>query len=408
MNNSVAIVGAGLAGQLAALALAQCELDVSLIDQKPLAHLDPSRGSDKNLPDDQRTTALSERSVEFLTQQGLWAPLSQAASPVYAMNLGAGDTIDQSLRHQLRLDRRDADRQQLAWIVENKHLASAFQHGIRQQMSLGRIKLFDAVDIDKIAIKQDRVIIEFNDKDSLEMDLLLGCDGRHSKVRKLCFDDIRTATDYQRRALIAVISHAQNHHQVATQLFLSDGPLALLPMTTTADGVVRSSMIWSAMPDWVRAMEKLDHPTLIDNLSQRFQAITGEVHGVAGVASYPLYASISAQFTGHAVALVGDAAHAVHPLAGQGFNLAVGDVAALAECLLNAQHLGQAIGSRFALEAYSQARKIEAQKIFMLTDGLHRLFSHRHLRLPGVKSWAFPAINPVRPLKRRLIQAALS
>ena len=167
-------------------------------------------------------------------------------------------------------------------------------------------------------------------------------------------------------------------------------------------------MIWSAMPDWVRAMEMLDQATMTETLSRRLQSITGKIHHVAGLASYPLHAGISAQFTGEAVVLMADAAHAVHPLAGQGFNLAIGDIAALGNCLSNAQHLGQAIGSRFALKPYNQARRIEAQKIFMLTDSLHRLFGHQKIILPGLKSWAFPILNTAGPLKRWLIQAALS
>lgn len=409
MNDQIAIVGAGLAGQLMALSLVRQGCRVHLIDRQSLDFLKPNAADAKALAPvvDHRTTAFSPKSVAYMSDLGLWESLQAFSCPVHAMHLGAGDSVQQALGQSMTLDRDDAGRDALAWIVENNALLTELRKALAPAIASDYLSLVGNVSMADIELNGRQALIDLGAQGVLTADLLVGCDGRQSRVRRLCMNDVATHANYQHSALVGVLTHENGHDHVASQMFLNDGPMALLPMPNGNDGRARSSLIWSASNAWVRRMVNLPSDALIDALGQRLGSITGQILDVQAVGAYPLHASVSARFTGQSVALVGDAAHAVHPLAGQGFNLAIGDIEELANGILSSRHLGQPIGNGLMLETYGKARQAEAQKIFMLTDGLHRVFHRRNPLLSGLQRFAFPTLNQMGPLKESLIHFAL-
>ena len=409
MNDHIAIVGAGLAGQLTALCLARQGCRVSLIDRQSLDFLSkmPDQADAPGRVLDHRTTAFSSKSIAFMTQMGLWDALTPYGCAVHAMHLGAGHSVPQALGQSMTLNREDAGQESLAWIVENHALLTTLREALAAHMASGALSLHGCARVVDVDLSGRHAVIDLGDLGIIEADLLVGCDGRQSRIRRLCMNDVATHANYQHSALVGVLCHEVPHDHVASQMFLGDGPVALLPMNNDADGRARSSLIWSATSPWVRTMADMSPPALATALSDRLGDITGMITAVGSVAAYPLHAAISARFTAQSVALIGDAAHAVHPLAGQGFNLAVGDIQALSDGIQSARHLGQPIGSALMLEGYGKARQAEAQKIFMLTDGLHRLFHRNNPLATVLQRFAFPTLNQAGPLKESLIHLAL-
>ena len=409
MNDHIAIVGAGLAGQLMALCLLRQGCRVSLIDRQSLDFLreEPNAVGAHSQAIDHRTTAFSSKSIAFMTELGLWDALTSFGCPVHAMHLGAGHNVSQALGQSMTLDRDDAGKNSLAWIVENHALLTALREALADHLSTGSLTLHGGSLVVDIDLSGRYAKIDLGNHRMIEADLLVGCDGRQSRIRRLCMNDVATHADYQHSALVGVLSHEVPHDYVASQMFLDDGPVALLPMTDTVDGQARSSLIWSSSSQWVRKMAAMSPDALAAALADRLRDITGRITGVESVAAYPLYAAVSARFAAQSVALVGDAAHAVHPLAGQGFNLAVGDIQVLSEGVQSARHLGQPVGSALMLERYGKARQTEAQKVFMLTDGLHRLFHRNNPLVSTLQRFAFPTLNQAGPLKEALIHLAL-
>ena len=180
-----------------------------------------------------------------------------------------------------------------------------------------------------------------------------------------------TRLDYGQTSLVFTVEHSRPHHGVAHERFLPGGPLAFLPM---ADN--RSSVVWTERNDIARALMTLDNDALADALSARFDDCLGSLSIVGGRWSFPLSMVNAEKQTGARLALMGDAAHGIHPIAGQGFNLGLRDIAALADALTEAARLGLDIGSAEVLRRFQAARRFDTMTLVLATDGLNRLFSN--------------------------------
>ena len=238
------------------------------------------------------------------------------------------------------------------------------------------------------------------DGDQITGSVLIGSDGRGSgTAQRACIQ--RTAWGYDQTAVVCAVSHEKPHHGIAHQFFMPGGPLAILPLTEN-----RSSIVWSEETNRATAMMALDNAGFLDALRPAFGSFLGEISLTGARFTYPLGLSLAQSFIAPRIALVGDAAHGVHPIAGQGLNAGLRDVAALAQVLQEARSRGEDIGGAQALARYQEWRRFDTATLALATDTFNRLFSNDNPLLRMARYAGMAAINAAPKLRRNFIREA--
>jgi len=421
MQADVAVVGRGGVGLATALALSRAGLSTALVGA-PLA-------ADAADPWDLRVFALSPATRALLESIGVWHALDAARiAPVYDMRVFPAFGSD---RDPLHFSAYEARVDALAWIVEQRNLLRALEQAVRFAGLPVVDERFDAIDADSApaqpptgksptlagALPPPSLALRLDGGRRLDVRLLVGADGAGSRVR----DAVGlgwTVSDYPQRALVAHFDTERPHRDIAWQWFGSDGILALLPLPT-GDGpgapAGRVSMVWSAPHELADALQAMSPEALAARVREAARSALGAMTAISRVEAFPLRVGSVSSMIAPRVALVGDAAHLVHPLAGQGMNLGFGDVAALAQ-VLRERDPGRDPGDRLVLRRYARARAEPVAAMRAATDGLQRLFDpESEPALPGVlrplvglreTGWRLVASSPW--LKRRLIAHAAS
>jgi 2-octaprenyl-6-methoxyphenol hydroxylase len=250
------------------------------------------------------------------------------------------------------------------------------------------------------AVEPGGIAVTLEDGTVLRAALMVGCDGRASAVARRA-GIARLGRDYLQTALVCAVEHARPHGGIAHQVFLPEGPLAILPLPGN-----RSSIVWTETRERAEVIAGIDAPGFLAELRPRFGDFLGPLQLIGAGHRYPLELSLAASFTAPRVALAGDAAHGIHPLAGQGLNLGLRDVAALAEVLVVARRRGQDIGAADVLDGYARWRRADTALLVAATDGLNRLFSNDGpIRRLG-RDLGLGLVNRVPALRRTLIREA--
>lgn len=244
------------------------------------------------------------------------------------------------------------------------------------------------------------VTVTLSDGKTLRARLLVGADGRRSGTAERA-GITRTGWGYGQTALVAAIDHALPHGGIAHQFFMPPGPLAILPLPGN-----RSSIVWSESDAQAQAIMALDEAGFLDVLRPRFGSFLGEISLAGQRFTYPLNLTLANSFVAERLALVGDAAHGVHPIAGQGLNLGLRDVGALAECLVEAARRGEDIASPLVLARYQQWRRFDTATLAVATDAFNRLFSNDNPLLRLGRDLGMAAVGAVPGLRRRFIREA--
>jgi 2-polyprenylphenol 6-hydroxylase len=378
----VVIVGAGLVGAAAALALGRQGLRVALVERQPPA-----------LPEDAwdtRIYAISPASQRFLERLGAWQRIDRGRiQPVYRMDV-AGDT-----HGAVRLDAYAAGVPQLATILESGRLQHALWQALQDD---GSVALHCPAEIRSIVGEGPFTQIALADGSVLEAELIVGADGAASRIREWA-GLASTVSPYGQSGVVANFECERPHRGTAFQWFFDSDILAWLPLNGT-----RMSMVWStqsAQADELLALEA-------DALAARVQAAghdrLGRLRVLTPAAAFPLRLIRVAATVAPGVALIGDAAHGVHPLAGQGVNLGFGDAEALAEVL--GRHRRSRLGDLRVLQAYARARAEPVQRMQALTHGLHHLFADS--RAAWLRNAGMRVVDRVPPLKAALVREAMS
>ncbi|HEY1076204.1 MAG TPA: UbiH/UbiF/VisC/COQ6 family ubiquinone biosynthesis hydroxylase [Fontimonas sp.] len=376
----VAVVGAGLVGAAAALGLHQRGLRVRLLERKA----PPPSFEDY----DPRVYAVSPASVRLLESLGVWRGIAaERVAPYRAMQVWEDD-IDQGLH----FDAADARTDLLGHIVENRviqqHLWNALPAGV----------LREGVNVRSCISGESSATLEFDGGGSLRARLVVAADSAASPLRVARgIDVLRHA--YDQTAVVCHVQTERPHRGVAYQRFVETGPLAFLPL---ADG--RSSIVWSTTE--AEAVLQLDDGAFCAALTSVSQQVLGTITGSTPRLSFPLALQHAERYVQPRFALIGDAAHVIHPLAGQGMNLGFGDVAALLETLTEAQRNSRDLGALRVLEKYQRARRAAATEMIAVTDGLYRLYRHQQPGLRWLRQRGVGAVNAAAPLRQALVRAA--
>lgn len=384
----VLIVGAGITGATLALALADAGVAVSLLDREAPPSL-PAPGQ----PLDVRVSAIHAAAVDLLERLGAW-PLVPAACRA---PFGHIQVWDAASAGSIRFDSAEIGQPWLGSITENRALVAAL-HARLAELPAARV-LAPAV-LDDWEVRADRAIVRLGDGRELTARLLVGADGAVSPLR-LRAGIGAAADDFGQCALVCHVATERPHADTARQRFLPTGPLAFLPL---ADG--RCSIVWSTTPLEAQRLAALPAGEFMLELGQAFEHRLGEITAIGERAVMPLRGLEAARYVGPRLALIGDAAHVVHPMAGLGANLGIGDVAALARLVIAALHSGRDPGLLQTLRPYERARRSQNLPVVQAIVGLHRLFTAGAAPLRALRGAGLLAVDRAGPLKRLLTTAA--
>jgi 2-octaprenyl-6-methoxyphenol hydroxylase len=386
MRVELLVVGGGLAGMALAALCAAAGIETALVDR-----IDPARLTDASF--DGRTTALAYGSQRVLEALGLWPAIAAAAEPIRAIRVADADS-----RLHVHYDHRLVGDHPLGYIVENRVL----RRGLLDRLAaLPALRHLAPRTVSDIARDADIATAALADGTQIRAALVAACDGAASPLREAAnIPCLRWS--YPQTSIVATVRHALPHDGVAIEHFLPAGPFAILPMTGQ-----RSSIVWTERADRAPALLALPDAPFRDELARRF----GDHGGALALAgprwSYPLSFLLAARYGGRRLALVGEAAHVIHPIAGQGLNLGIRDVAALAELVVDARRLGLDIGADAVIADYERWRRRDAVLLGAVTDGLNRLFSNDAPPLRFARDLGLAAVDRLQPLKRLFMRHAM-
>lgn len=395
MRQDVLIIGGGMVGLALGIVLARAGIATALVDRAPRSVLDDPRR-------DGRASAIALASSRILAGTGCWSGAAPERQPILDIRVSDGDS-----RLHLHYDHREVGDQPFGWIVENTLLRRGLLAAAEATPGL---TLFLETRVESLVREREAaraVLLGAGDERRMvQAALVVAADGRNSALRQDA--GIRSiAWSYRQSALVCTVSHEFPHDAVAHERFLPPGPLAMLPMTDDAEGRHRSSVVWTERPADAAAMMAMDDAAFARELQRRFGNWHGRLAVQGGRWCYPLGLLQATRLTDRRLALVGDAAHAIHPIAGQGFNLGLRDVAELAEAVVEAHRLGLDPGTSDVLAGYERRRQVDATTMAAVTDGLNRLFTLDVAPVPLVRRLGLAAVGRVPPLKRLLMRHAM-
>jgi 2-polyprenylphenol 6-hydroxylase len=384
----VAIVGGGMIGLTLALALKDSSLSVALIDTQ--------RG-DRELSEhaELRVSAISVASERIFSRLGVWQAIIAGRHQAYEhMSVWDKDSFA-----QIHFDAAEVQQTHLGHIIENQQICRELWQQVEQA---NNIELLAPCKITKLAFGQQECFISLDDDTMLTAALVVGADGANSFVRQQAAMPL-TFWDYDHQAIVATVRTEYNHQQTARQIFTPTGPLAFLPLWDSH----QCSIVWSQQVAEAEGLMALDDKAFSQALSAAFDGRLGICEVISDRQSYPLKMRYARQWIKDRVALVGDAAHTIHPLAGQGANLGLLDAAALAEQLLHLKSLELDIGLGKNLRAYERWRKSEAVKMIASMEGLKRLFQGQNPVKKLLRDVGLTTVNKIPFLKQNIIQQAM-
>jgi 2-octaprenyl-6-methoxyphenol hydroxylase len=390
-DTDILIAGGGLNGPALALALAQGGLSVTVVDARPA----PARAE---AGFDGRAYALAIASKRLLTMIDIWQKVGDLAQPINRIKASDGLAGQGPAPFFLTFDAAEIEEGPMGFLLEDRHLYAAFLAALRDAP---QITLLSGETVTGQDVAANGVTVTLASGRTLTARLLIGCDGRGSGTATRA-GIRRVGWGYGQTALVTAIRHEKDHEGTAHQFFMPEGPLAILPLK----GGHHSSIVWSETEQNAARIHALPDNQYLEALRPRFGDFLGDIALAGDRFTYPLSLSLAERFVAPRVALVGDAAHGVHPIAGQGLNLGLRDVAALAQVVIEAARRGEDIGSPVTLDAYQRWRRFDSTALALGMDTVNRLFSNDNPILRAGRDIGLGVVNALPGLRRRFIRQA--
>jgi 2-octaprenyl-6-methoxyphenol hydroxylase len=389
-DTDIAIVGGGLNGSVLALALAQTGLRITVIDALP-EHPRRADGFDG------RSYALALTSTRLLQGVGIWDDLVENAQPMLDIKVTDGRAGEGPSPMFMHFDHSEIEEGPMGYMVEDRHLRQTLLAALRENTA---ITVMNGTSVTGQSKVPGGMTLTLANTKTLSCKLIVAADGRASETAQRAGIK-RIGWGYDQTALVCAISHAQPHNGIAHQFFMPEGPLAILPLTQN-----RSSIVWSEKTANAAAINALDDAAYLDVLRPRFGDFLGEIALTGARYTYPLSLSLAHDMIAPRVALVGDAAHGVHPIAGQGLNAGLRDIAALAQVIADAIRRGEDPGSAATLTRYQHWRRFDNASLALATDSFNRLFSNDNPVVRIARDIGMGMINALPGLRRGFIREA--
>ena len=389
--DDIIIVGGGLNGPALGLALAQAGLCVTIVDARPA----PARAE---AGFDGRAYALSIASVRLLRAIGVWAHVQDLAQPMRKITASDGRVGQGPAPLWLQFDCDEIEEGPMGFMLEDRHLYAGFLAAMAAQ---DRLTLISGQSVVAQQTSANAAGVTLSDGRNLAARLLVGCDGRASGTASRA-GIRRQGHSYGQTALVCAVRHEKPHRGTAHQFFTPGGPFAILPL----QGDHLSSIVWSEPDASATAIAALPDDAYLAALRLRFGDFLGDLALEGDRFTYPLTLTLAQHFVAQRLALVGDAAHGVHPIAGQGLNLGLRDVGALAQVLVEAKRRGEDLGATDVLARYQTWRRPEALSLAYGMDGVNALFSNDNALLRAGRGLGLGLVNRWPGLRRAFIRQA--
>jgi 2-octaprenyl-6-methoxyphenol hydroxylase len=401
------VCGGGMVGLTFGLAAAQGGLKTAVVDA-----LDPARVLDAKF--DGRVSALAYASVRMLTALRVWPHVERHAQPIHDILVTDGGPNRPASPFSLHFDAAEVGAPSLGHIAENRHIRAAQQAALS-----GNLELVAPATVARLEIHPGFALVHLGDGTQIKAQLAVAAEGRDSKLRAAQGIGV-IGWSYPQTGIVATVAHEKPHHGVAYEHFLPAGPFAILPMIPISDGdgggpINRSSLVWTEEKEKAPAMLALDEAGFDAEVARRFGnhlggtkvlGLDNGAHPRAGRWSYPLNFHLARDYVRQRFALLGDSAHGIHPIAGQGLNLGLKDAAALAETVLDAARLGLDIGSIAVLKRYERWRRFDSFSLAAATDALNRLFSNDVAPLRHLRDMGLGIVDSIAPARRFFMRHA--
>ena len=403
-QRDVLIAGGGFAGLSLAIALRQ-----GLGPSFAVTVADPMIG--RSHADDERASAIVAAARRLFETLGVWQSVAGGAQPILGMVV-TDSRVDDAVRPVFLTFAGDVEPgEPFAHMIENRHLVAALEARAREAGVELRTTAVTRYSSDEVADSDDpppampkgsaqRLGVTLADGSAVATRLLVAADGARSSIRELAGIAVH-GWDYGQSAIVTNVGHERDHEGRAVEHFLPAGPFAILPLKGR-----RSSIVWTETTSDAERIMALPDDGFHAELERRFKLHLGEITTVSARRAHPLGFFVARSFLAERLALVGDAAHVIHPIAGQGLNMGLRDVAALAEVIVDAARLGLDPGAETVLDRYQRWRRFDTMAMGLATDGLNRLFSNRSTGLRLVRDIGLGLVDRVPNLKRWFIREA--
>ncbi len=385
----IIIVGAGMVGATLACGLAEEaeNLKIAVIDANEPKDWDKDSY-------DMRVSAITRASQTLFKNIGVWEKIvEQRVSPYRDMFVW-----DEGGKGELHFDSADMAEADLGHIIENRVIVKALHQRLKE---LPQIELLCPAKLENIEFNNDKANLVLDDKTELSANLVVAADGTRSWVRQQA-DIAVKGWDFDQAALVTTVKTEKYHQDTAWQRFLKTGPLAFLPLTNGY-----SSIVWSTSPEEAQRLTKISENEFALEIEQAFESKLGKIESVATRAVFPLRLFETLNYVKPRLALVGDAAHTIHPLAGQGVNLGLADVASLITVVVEALNDKKDVGDFKILRRYERWRRADNRSMLVAMDGLKRLFGSELSAVKDLRSLGLNITNKITPLKNLIMQQAM-
>lgn len=386
----IVIVGGGLNGPTLALACAQAGMTSIIVDA--------GRLPEKLHPDfDGRAYSIALASRRLFEALDIWHSVHEQAEPILDIIVSDARQGEKPSPCYVHFDHHEIEEGPFGAMLEDRYLRNALSDAVTANSC---IKYRSNTRVTEQKADANGISAQLDDGTWVRGRLLVGCDGRSSSTAKRAGIRMQGHA-YDQTALVCAVEHDLPHHGEAHQMFLPSGPLAILPLSGN-----RSSVVWTETHTRASEIMQLDDAGYIAVLQQLFGTFRGDIHLIGQRYCYPLSLELAGAFTASRTALVGDAAHGIHPIAGQGLNLGLRDVAALAEVLATAMRRGEDIGRMGVLTEYARWRRFDTTTLAMTTDTLNHLFSNDNPLLRGLRDMGLGVVNKTPFLRRFFMREA--
>ena len=390
ITTDIAIIGGGLAGSLMALAASNSGFSVCIIDA---TGTEPQKDPDF----DGRSYAMAMASGRMLKALGLWEDLETDAEPILDIKVTDGTVGEQPSPFFLHFEKYGLDEGPMGHMIEDRHLRSLLQ---RRLIDNENIKYLSGRRLEDQSTQKTSSILTIDDGGQVHARLVICADGRNSTSAKRA-GVTYIGWKYAQSALVCALEHEHSHNGFAYQHFMPPGPLAILPLKDN-----RCSIVWTETSKNAHTIMAMDNDAYLDVLRPRFGDFLGEIKLVGERFFYPLDMSVAKSFIAERVAVIGDAAHGMHPIAGQGLNAGMRDIAALTQLCQEAKERGEDFGSQAVLARYQEWRRFDATALALTMDAFNRLFSNDNYLLRSLRTIGMGVVNRLPSTKRTFMREA--